>query len=814
MLNRSLYLLLAVAALGMAGVLLLNYPLGFVLPCIGFVAAALASSYRPGSSFLLIPAILPLIGFAPWTGWLTFEELDLLVLATATGGYARCAFEGKRPAMPRTSLLLLVLAVLMSVSILVSMARGFSDAGGFLFGWFQGYDGPMNSVRIGKSFFAALLLLPLLLRLQYIPEADVGRKLGLGMAIGLGTASLAALWERLAFTDLLNFSADYRTTGLFWEMHVGGAALDGWLLLTAPFALWALRESRGHLQLGFSLGLLLLAAYASLTTFSRGVYLALLVSLPLLAWLTYRKASVDESDQATPHLGTGRWLLALGVLGASMHLVFASGGYRALLALLGLVAVSLSMPLVLRKISSKQFLVGSSVGLAVGVVLIPLANFLPKGPYLLYPFLFLLTLFCLYWPRSLGNRTNGAICTGSFVCLMLSAADIANYWGGIDALLAMCAALLPLLLLLTWGRFARQALWPSSMPWQASFLASAIAVSAVVTVFSGGVYMGDRFSASRSDLDGRLSHWRQALSMLQSPSDYLFGKGLGRFPATYYFAAPDNDFPGTYRIIHEVGNSYISLVAPRHPLSFGNIFRISQRLEFDAQGPFVVTFKVKSKINTGIHAEVCEKHLLYCGAGVSGNVLIKPTGDAWQSGKIQLEGLLPRGGPWYAPRFRTFSIGIGDGSSAAELDDVALISGKGVDLLKNGRFKNEMQHWFFSSDREHLPWHVKNLLLDIFFDQGALGLIAFLLLTACALWRLNVGRVRQHELAPYLTAGIVGFLMVGMFDSLMDVPRLALLYYLLILYALSLKALVKHKGRTRLEKPVSGIHSISQTRVV
>ena len=92
----------------------------------------------------IIPAILPVSGFAPWTGWISFEELDLLVLATATGGYARFAFDGKLDASQRTSSLLLLLSILMSVSILISMTRGFADAGGFVFGWFQGYDGPMN----------------------------------------------------------------------------------------------------------------------------------------------------------------------------------------------------------------------------------------------------------------------------------------------------------------------------------------------------------------------------------------------------------------------------------------------------------------------------------------------------------------------------------------------------------------------------------------------------------------------------------------------------------------------------------------------
>lgn len=65
----------------------------------------------------------------------------------------------------------------------------------------------------------------------------------------------------------------------------------------------------------------------------------------------------------------------------------------------------------------------------------------------------------------------------------------------------------------------------------------------------------------------------------------------------------------------------------------------------------------------------------------------------------------------------------------------------------------------------------------------------FLLLNACSLWRLSFGKARQHVLSPYLLAAIIGFLVVGTFDSLIDVPRLALMFYILILKALMPNAL-------------------------
>ncbi len=55
--------------------------------------------------------------------------------------------------------------------IAISLVRGFDDAGGFVFGWFQGYEGSMNSMRLAKSFVLAALFAPLLGRASSRLEA-------------------------------------------------------------------------------------------------------------------------------------------------------------------------------------------------------------------------------------------------------------------------------------------------------------------------------------------------------------------------------------------------------------------------------------------------------------------------------------------------------------------------------------------------------------------------------------------------------------------------------------------------------------------
>jgi hypothetical protein len=118
---------------------------------------------------------------------------------------------------------------------------------------------------------------------------------------------------------------------------------------------------------------------------------------------------------------------------------------------------------------------------------------------------------------------------------------------------------------------------------------------------------------------------------------------------------------------------------------------------------------------------------------------------------------------------------------------VSLIGPRGRNLIENGDFANGTARWFIVSERIHLPWHIKNMAFNVLFDQGAVGLLLFVLLVGGTLWRLTAGHARRHPMAPFLTASLVGFLVVGAFDSLLDVPRVALAFYLVLFAGLALE---------------------------
>ena len=184
----------------------------------------------------------------------------------------------------------------------------------------------------------ALLLLPLARR-----EFHVGRDLAfanfaLGMVSGAMIVSLAVLWERAAYPGLLNATAPYRTTALFWEMHVGGAAIDAYLAICTPFVAWALWSARSKWHWAAAAVLSLVWFYACLTTFSRGLYLTVILLLLLLGlllserggprWLPVVRTAAFGLGSASllalvlDRWGHGRAALVLLAMGAALLLAY------------------------------------------------------------------------------------------------------------------------------------------------------------------------------------------------------------------------------------------------------------------------------------------------------------------------------------------------------------------------------------------------------------------------------------------------------------------------------------------------------------
>lgn len=769
------------------------YPNAQPLPVVVFALWAFLSYYRPATSLVAIPMILPLIGFYPWTGWLTFEEFDLLVLAFFAGAYVRMA-QGGKLSMGVGARWGLIVVTLMLVSVAISAWRGIADAGGFVFGWFQGYEGPMNSFRVAKSFLWAGCAAPVLLWLDQRNPGRASRLIAVGMAVGCFLVALVTFWERLVFPGLFDFSTDYRTTGPFWEMHVGGAALDGWLLLTAPFLIWMALSAKDKIEVAVVTVLIAVALYAALTTFSRGVYLGLGVSLSSLALLLRHRFRRSLDLGEGKHWGMGKQVTLLAILGVLTAAAFTLAGYRGMLALLGSVPIALGLPTIAEVVKRERLAWSLLIGVGGGAVLIGVASLLPKGPYWIYVAIWC-ACFVMQHPR-FAKFTSGArqYAVAGLIMLLFAAANVAGYWAGPQALSGFAGIVTAVGLIAVGAALSRFPVWPLDWRWQVGVLLQVVLLSGVLAIFLGGGYLSDRFTTVGRDWTGRLAHWTHSMTLLRQGDELLFGKGIGRFPANYYFAEPNGNFPGAYRLVQNDEGAVLLVVGAKHPMSFGDILRISQRIDAGEPGPFTVDMKVRAQSDVGIHVEVCDKHLLYPSACVIGEVGLKATVGDWISLQIPFDkNLLPDHSFWL-PTFRTFSVGVTNPSGRAEIDNIGLMTLDGTNVLKNADFSNDLAHWFFSSDHDHMPWHAKNILINVIFDQGVLGVSLFLLMTAVAMGKVIQGVRCGNELAPYWLASMLGFMAVGLFDSLIDVPRLAFMYYLLIVSILICRMPGRQRG--------------------
>jgi hypothetical protein len=140
-------------------------------------------------------------------------------------------------------------------------------------------------------------------------------------------------------------------------------------------------------------------------------------------------------------------------------------------------------------------------------------------------------------------------------------------------------------------------------------------------------------------------------------------------------------------------------------------------------------------------------------------------------------------GLWFAPRLAALSLDL-DSGVTVDVTDLEVLDGANRPIVSNGDFRQGTRWWFFSSDKNHLPWHAKNLALHAYVEGGLVGVAVLGAVVLTALGRLVVRSRAGGLLAGVPLAALLGFLCVGLFDSLLDVPRLT--FWLIIVLWLAL----------------------------
>lgn len=295
-------------------------------------------------------------------------------------------------------------------------------------------------------------------------------------------------------------------------------------------------------------------------------------------------------------------------------------------------------------------------------------------------------------------------------------------------------------------------------------------VACVASVVLMAPYAGARFATLGEDAGTRVTHWRDGLALSSDGTTaLLFGNGMGSFGRTSYLMDDPKTRPGAFTLMRDDGNTWLRV-------SQGSLSYLDQRIDVSYGERLEVTAKLRAARGGGIELLLCEKDLVQsraCGAAR----LVVPADGTWHTVSASIT--LPRnpaaGWPARPVRMTLFS-----GAGEVDVDDLSVVDPHGNQRLRNGGFEDGPAHWLYSSDR-HLTWHMKNLWLQVLFEQGIVGVAAHAALLVAGVlgaWRA-AARGQRYFLA--VAIALLAFHGVGLTDSVIDSTRFLQLYLSLAL---------------------------------
>ena len=752
-----------------------SFPVVPILLGVALIGYAAILWREPRLWLFFVPALAPVLNLAPWSGRFFFDEVDLFFLVTVAIGSLRIGSGRPARLAPVAAFLISALVVVYIASAVI----GISPLESMDSNAFANYYSRYNGLRMSKSLAWAIAFL-------FLARADLGSNAKAlstywvpGVLVGLAGVVSVAIWERIAFPGLTNFSENYRVTATFGSMHVGGGAIDGYLALALPFTLLWLNERRPLIKVIAAAALLALGSYTIMVTFSRGLYVACIMMIFVLAF------GAMVRQKATGVFSTRRALLVFVtviLMSALCFAVFASGGYRSLAAILGFIALGFFLG---RKAEVSG---GGAVGIPLAITLIiaslALIQFFAKGAYIAYAITFLIgfigVALTVMKPRASKHR----LAWSGFLATAVVTPFVGKHWGGMPAMWAALSAVLFVLVLVSLNRIVKRPLWRPNVR-HASMLAFVSLIFFMSVPIAGNSYfVSTRFSDRSGAVRDRMVHWQDTLNMMDNTlATQFFGMGVGRFPALFFWRSPRTAPPGTFTLMEEPGNTFLRLGGTHDSLG-GVTLYYAQRISPEPYRGLIFSFDVRTTFpKARVQAGLCESLLLYSENCETKILAVQKNDGSWQRMEIPLQSR--NLGAWHRFGKKPVQAWLVNpiGGTHIDIDNVRLTDASGNNLLKNGEFNQGGDHWLFSVSN-FWPWHIESIWVHTFFEQGWLGLILLVLLIGYAACRLLMLVSRGQLIALAMLVSLAGFVTVGTFNSLFEFPRVAVLFYLMLFMAL------------------------------
>jgi hypothetical protein len=810
----------AALALAFGVVALIAIPLSMPQRAVCVIVATLPVLLYPASVWGVLIFSCAIIDFTLRTGWQFVSEWDVIVLLALGTGLLRTLTTRPVRIAPRTVTWLLVA---LCVIFIVATLRTWLPAPTLEANAINNVLSPWLAVYHGKPYLYVLLAMPLIAR----TVSQSGRRLGWSVVAGSWAAmfalSLGALWERYAYTGLLNFASDYRVTLGVSSMHTGSGAIDAFIALAFPISMGILFDRRAWLQI---VGLISfpLFAYTAFVTFSRGLQLGIVVGAICAALLfaftkTRGTRTIAEGERAKPRSALALFLVFLAGSVAALIAMFPSSGYRGALAFL-----SCAFALFLafsrgedqqqrgqRSAATRSDFVAIIIGVVIAALLALASGAVTKLPYLAHAALGVVSVLAATWVVLAKEKPNRAMRLVAQVCavaLLGTIISVAIYWGGARAIMPAIGGSVALLIGLCATR-GRNLAWQVSRQ-NAQVVGLGLVCAAGVAVVLNAAFFKERATSSSGDLTARAAHWRTTLAVgSETVTNALIGNGAGQFFLRYALSGSVRDKPASFWLTQDERGPLLRLVAGQYQAGFGELIRVRQRIDVPAHQRFTVVLNVvPAKKPSVVEVGVCEKVLLF-NAGCGMAMVEIPAAQFENAQIIEVKKELTDL-PVFTPRvWRPLIVTFGLDTAGTQIGvrSIQILDDLGRNVLRNGNFEEGLNHWFHTTETFHLPWHAHNAALAAWFDAGLLGLgawVLFLVAMAVAVGaglrnasRKDKGQGLRLRAATIL-GGICGGLAIGAVDSLIDIPRVT--FWLLILCLCVLAMATNQRKSTKLSE--------------
>ncbi|MFP4147302.1 MAG: VanZ family protein [Halorhodospira sp.] len=326
-----------------------------------------------------------------------------------------------------------------------------------------------------------------------------------------------------------------------------------------------------------------------------------------------------------------------------------------------------------------------------------------------------------------------------------------------------------------------------------------IAGAASYPMITGGT-AAERWFDVAQDLEGRIDHWQEVWQLTELGGSVALGRGVGAYPEYARYAAVEGAPPANFEFAAGENGGGVLRIGP------GRSLFINQRLQVPREGTFRLELEVLNDAGGGLNVSICEKpvrHSFHCRwqRFDTEELLSEPQR---LSRDLNLEGFGDSGVPGFR-RGLVLALSHGGSEGILELGRVQLRGADGTTYVRNGDFEQAGRHWYFTTDYLW-PYRTENQWLELYFDQGVFGLVAFTLFLLAVVIVLLHRVLLRDPIAAVCLAALLGVLTIGLFSTVFFNPKIALLFYLVALLGVS------ERGRTPRGRAARG--TVTPRRIV